>query len=87
MCVFLYTLFLTSFLAGVLAGGAFGTTATVLAVGGANASVVAVWSGGVMGSLALIAAWIAWRLTSSACTATAPPEQAQQAQREDSPTQ
>ena len=78
MCIFFRVLFLTSFLAGVLAGGAFSTAATALAFGGANASIAAVWGGGVMGSLAVIACWIAWRLTSSACTAAAPQEQAQQ---------
>ncbi len=78
MCRLLHILFLTSFLAGVLAGGAFGISAAMLAVGGSTASIAVVWGGGVMGSLALIALWMAWRLTSSACTAAALQKQAPQ---------
>jgi len=81
MCRLLHTLFLASFLAGILTGGAFSTSAAMLAVGGAAASAAVVWGGGVMGSLAVIATWMAWKLTSSACTATAPPEQARQARQ------
>ena len=66
MC-FLSVVFLSAFLAGVLAGGAVAVSAVMLALGLPTASIAVVWGGGVLGSLALIAAFLAWRLTSTLC--------------------
>jgi ABC-type transport system involved in multi-copper enzyme maturation permease subunit len=59
--------FFSAFLAGVLVGGAVAVSAAMLAVGGPVASFAVIWGGGVMGSLAVIATFLAWRLTSSVC--------------------
>ena len=63
----LSTIFLASFLAGVLAGGAVAASTAMLAVGGPAAPFAVIWGGGVVGSLAVIATALAWRLTSSVC--------------------
>jgi hypothetical protein len=63
----LSVIFLSAFLAGLLVGGAVAVSAVMLALGGPTAPVAVVWSGGVVGSLAVFATVFAWRLTSSAC--------------------
>jgi len=63
----LSVVFLASFLAGLLAGGAFAVSAVMLALGGPAAAAALVWGGGVVGSLAIIATAFAWKLTSTLC--------------------
>lgn len=63
----LSAVFLASFLAGLLAGGAFAVSAVMLALGGPMAAAALVWGGGLLGSLAIIATAFAWRLTSTLC--------------------
>jgi hypothetical protein len=66
MCPF-SIIFFASFLAGVLVGGAFAVSAVMLALGGPMASIAVLWGGGVLGSLAIFATALAWRITSSVC--------------------
>jgi hypothetical protein len=66
MC-FLSVVFLSAFLAGVLAGGAVAVSAVTIALGMPAAPFAVIWGGGVVGSLAVFAAALAWRLTSSLC--------------------
>jgi threonine dehydrogenase-like Zn-dependent dehydrogenase len=63
----LSVVFFSAFLAGVLAGGAVAVSAAMLVLSLPAASVAVIWGGGVMGSLAVFAAALAWRLTSTAC--------------------
>ena len=63
----LSVVFLSAFLAGVLAGGAVAVSAAMLAAGGLAAPFAVIWGGGVMGSLAVFATALAWRLTSTLC--------------------
>jgi len=60
-------IFLSAFLAGLLVGGAVATSAVMLALGGPAAPVALVWGGGVVGSLAVFATALAWRITSTLC--------------------
>jgi threonine dehydrogenase-like Zn-dependent dehydrogenase len=66
----LFVVFLSAFLAGVLAGGAVTISAVMFAVNPSAASVAVVWGGGAVGALAVIATFMAWRITSTLCRAT-----------------
>jgi hypothetical protein len=66
MCLF-SLIFFSAFLAGVLVGGAVAVSAAMLAVGGLAAPFAVIWGGGVVGSLAVIATALAWRLTATLC--------------------
>jgi len=66
MCL-LSVVFLSAFLAGDLAGGAVAMSAVTVALGMSAAPFAVIWGGGVVGSLAVFAAALAWRLTSVLC--------------------
>jgi hypothetical protein len=66
MC-FLSVVFLSAFLAGVLAGGAVAVSAVAIALGMPAAPLAVIWGGGVVGSLAVLASFLAWRITSTLC--------------------
>lgn len=60
-------IFLASFLSGILVGGAVAVSAAMLMLGGPMAIIAVVWGGGLLGSLAIFATALAWRLTSTLC--------------------
>jgi hypothetical protein len=65
-------LFLLSFLAGALVGSAVAVSVALLVLGGPMATAAVVWGGGLLGSLAIFATALAWRVTtSSACRSVA----------------
>jgi uncharacterized integral membrane protein len=67
----LSVVFLSAFMAGILVGGAVALSTAVLMLYPQAAPLAAVWGGGLVGSLAVIATFLAWRITSTLCTATA----------------
>jgi len=66
MCL-LSVVFLSAFMAGVLVGGAVAVSAAMFMMNPQAAAVAVLWGGGVLGSLAVIAAFLAWRITSTLC--------------------
>jgi hypothetical protein len=50
-----------------LAGGAVAASAVMLALGMPAAPLAVIWGGGVVGSLAVLATALAWRITSTLC--------------------
>jgi len=69
MCVF-SVVFLSAFMAGILVGGAVVLPAVVLMVDMRMLPSAVIWGGGVVGALAIIATFLAWRLTSTLCRST-----------------
>jgi hypothetical protein len=66
MCVF-SVVFLSAFIAGILTGGAIVLPVVMLMLNAQAVSIAVIWGGGVVGSLAIIAAFLAWRITSTLC--------------------
>ena len=66
MC-FLSVVFLASFMAGILVGGAFAVSVVMFMLNPSAAAVAVLWGGGVVGSLAVVATYLAWRITSTLC--------------------
>jgi uncharacterized membrane protein len=69
MCVF-SVVFLSAFMAGILVGGAVVLPTVMLMVDSQTFPFAVIWGGGVVGSLAIIATFLAWRITSTLCRAT-----------------
>ena len=67
----LSVVFLSAFMAGILVGGAVVLSTVVLMLYPQAAALAVVWGGGLVGSLAVVATFLAWRITSTLCTATA----------------
>jgi len=59
--------FLASFMAGILVGGAFAVSVVMFMLNPSAAAVAVLWGGGVVGSLAVVATYLAWRITSTLC--------------------
>jgi len=59
--------FLASFMAGILVGGAVAVSVAMFMLNPSAAAVAVLWGGGVVGSLAVVAAFLAWRITSTLC--------------------
>jgi len=59
--------FLASFMAGILVGGAVAVSAVMFMLNPLAAAVAVLWGGGVVGSLAVVATFLAWRITSTLC--------------------
>ena len=59
--------FLASFMAGILVGGAFAVSVVMFMLNPSAAAVAVLWGGGVVGSLAVVATFLAWRITSTLC--------------------
>jgi hypothetical protein len=68
MCLF-SVVFLSAFMAGILVGGAVVLPAVVFMLYPQAAPFAVIWGGGVVGALAVIAAFLAWRITSTLCRA------------------
>jgi len=66
MCLF-YVVFLSAFIAGILVGGAVVLPLVVFMLYPQATPFAVIWGGGVVGSLAVIAAFLAWRITSTLC--------------------
>ncbi len=66
MCLF-SVVFLSAFIAGVLVGGAVVLPVVVFMLYPQAIPFAVIWGGGVVGSLAIIAAFLAWRITSTLC--------------------
>jgi hypothetical protein len=67
----LSVVFLSAFMAGILVGGAVVLSTVVFMLYPQAAALAVVWGGGLVGSLAVVATFLAWRITSTLCTATA----------------
>jgi hypothetical protein len=59
--------FLASFMAGILVGGAVAVSTVIFVLNPSSAAVAVLWGGGVVGSLAVVATFLAWRITSTLC--------------------
>jgi hypothetical protein len=69
MCVF-SVVFLSAFMAGILTGGAVALPIIVLMLYPQALPFAVLWGVGVVGALAIIATFLAWRITSTLCKAT-----------------
>jgi hypothetical protein len=69
MCL-LSVVFLSAFMAGILVGGAVVLPVVIFMLYPQAAPFAVIWGGGVVGSLAIIATFLAWRLTSTLCRST-----------------
>jgi len=54
-------------MAGILVGGAVALSAVMFMLYPQAAALAVVWGGGLVGSLAIIATFLAWRITSTLC--------------------
>jgi hypothetical protein len=63
----LSVVFLSAFMAGILVGGAVVLPIVVLMTNAQALPFAVIWGGGVVGSLAIVATFLAWRLTSTLC--------------------
>jgi membrane protein DedA with SNARE-associated domain len=70
MCAF-SVVFLSAFIAGILVGGAVVLPTAALMLDVQMLPFAVVWGAGVVGALAIIATFLAWRITSTLCRATA----------------